>query len=227
MRVLAFSGGKDSMACLHLMRDTLDCAIFVDTGKTYPETLSLVDYAKTILPVVIVETDRDEQNAREGIPADIVPINWTRLGQAMTGPKPVMVQNYQICCFENIALPLFNKAKALGATELVFGQRNDELTKATASDGDTIEGIVRLHPIENWTRRQVLEYLETKMAVPPHFHMIRHSSLDCYDCPAYAEETRDLVAFTKRRYPEFHKAYMERMAKVDYAITEALWEIRS
>lgn len=215
------------MACLHLMRDTIDCAIFVDTGKTYPETLAMVEYAKTILPVVIVKTDRDAQNAREGIPADVVPINWTRLGQAMTGPKPVMIQNYQICCHENIALPLFQKAKELKADELVFGQREEESTKATSRDGDIVEGILRIHPIENWTRRQVLEFLETKMAVPPHFHFIRHSSLDCYDCPAYSVETKDLKAFTKRRYPDFYEAYLERANAVNSAVTEALWEIKA
>ncbi|MDE2389927.1 MAG: phosphoadenosine phosphosulfate reductase family protein, partial [Betaproteobacteria bacterium] len=50
MRVLAFSGGKDSMACLHLMRGSLDCAIYIDTGKAYPETLELVRYAGSIVP---------------------------------------------------------------------------------------------------------------------------------------------------------------------------------
>jgi 3'-phosphoadenosine 5'-phosphosulfate sulfotransferase (PAPS reductase)/FAD synthetase len=229
VRVLAFSGGKDSMACLHLMLDyewQLGGAIFIDTGKIYPETRAMVEYAARLVPMHIVQINRQEQNEKEGIPSDVVPVNWTRLGQMMTGPKPVTIQSYINCCYSNIAYPLVQKAKELGAHEIVYGQRNDEPTKATSRHGDEIEGMVRIHPIELWSTKEVLEYLETKMEVPPHFKLIQHSSLDCYDCPAYSGETKDLAAFTKRRYPEFHKAYMERKAKVDYAVTEALWEMR-
>ncbi len=222
MRVLALSGGKDSMACLHLMRDTLDCAIYVDAGKTFPETLEMIKYAETIVPVVVLRTDRDGQNAREGMPADVVPVNWTRAGQMITGPKPVMVQSYMACCFENLALPLLQIAKELRADEIVYGQRNNDIHRATSRNGDVIEGMVRLHPIEDWTRDQVLEYLETKMSVPPHFYLIQHSSLDCYDCTAYADETRDLVSFTRRRYPEFYKAYLQRKNALNNALVEAL-----
>jgi 3'-phosphoadenosine 5'-phosphosulfate sulfotransferase (PAPS reductase)/FAD synthetase len=224
MRVLAFSGGKDSMACLFLLRNTIDCALFVDTGKTYPETQAMVEFASTIVPVQIVETNQDAQNAREGIPSDIVPVNWTRLGQQMTGPKPVTVQNYMICCFENIALPLVNAAKALKADEIVYGQRENEAHRSTSKNGDRVEGMIRLHPIEGWTSQQVLRYLETQMQVPPHFYIINHSSLDCYDCTAYATETRDLVTFTAGVYPEFYKQYLERKELLDAALTEALRE---
>lgn len=223
MRVLAFSGGKDSLACLHLMRDTLDCAIFVDTGKTFPETKEMVRYAETIIPVITVRSDREGQNAREGIPADVVPVNWTRFGQMITGPKPVMVQTYVSCCYENLAAPLLAKAKEIGADEIVYGQRDSDGHRSTSRNGSVVEGMVRLHPIEDWTSRQVLEYLDTKMAVPPHFHFIQHSSLDCYDCPAYAEETKDLVAFTKNRYPDFYNEYLQRSNAVNNAVTEALW----
>jgi 3'-phosphoadenosine 5'-phosphosulfate sulfotransferase (PAPS reductase)/FAD synthetase len=212
------------MACLFLLRDTIDCALFVDTGKTYPETQAMVEFASTIVPVQIVETDRDAQNAREGIPSDIVPVNWTRLGQQMTGPKPVMVQNYQICCFENIALPIVNAAKALKADEIVYGQRDNEVHRSTSKDGDRVEGMIRLHPIEGWTSDQVLRYLETKMKVPPHFYIINHSSLDCYDCTAYVPETKDLKVYTQAIYPEFYKQYLERKELLDVALTEALRE---
>jgi 3'-phosphoadenosine 5'-phosphosulfate sulfotransferase (PAPS reductase)/FAD synthetase len=221
MRVLAFSGGKDSMACLHLLRDTLDCAIFVDTGKTFPETQQMVEYASTIVPVVIVQTDQAAQNAREGIPSDVVPINWTKLGQMVTMPKPIMVQSYLSCCLENIAYPLIYKAKELKADEIVYGQRNEEKHKSTARNGDVMEGMVRIHPIEDWTREQVLDYLATKMEVPVHFHF-SHSSLDCYDCTAYWGDTKDVVAFAKRRYPAFYEAYLQRLKALNFALSEEL-----
>lgn len=221
MRVLAFSGGKDAMACLHLLRDTLDCAIYVDTGKSYPETGEMVEYANRILPVFVVQSDREGQNEREGLPADVVPVNWTRLGQLTTTPKPVMVQSYLACRIENVIAPLFMKARELKADEIVFGQRNEDGRKSTARNGDVIDGIMRLHPVEDWTRQQVLDYLATKMTVPEHFHL-KHSSLDCYDCTAHDGETDDLIRYTQHRHPDFYLAYMRRKAALNQALVSAL-----
>lgn len=221
MRALAFSGGKDSMACLHLLRDTLDCAIYVDTGKSYPETRKMVEYAAKLLPMHVVQTDQQEQNEREGLPADVVPVNWTRFGQMLAGPKPVMVQPYVDCCFENIGLPLVQKAQELKVNEIVYGQRNDDTIKAACRNGDVVGGIVRLHPIEDWTRQQVLDYLATRMTVPEHFYL-GHSSLDCYDCTAYSGQTKDLHDYTRRKYPKFYVAYAQRKNALDRVLIEAL-----
>jgi 3'-phosphoadenosine 5'-phosphosulfate sulfotransferase (PAPS reductase)/FAD synthetase len=210
MRALAFSGGKDSMACLHLMRDSLDCAIYVNTGYAYPETLALVDYAETIIPVHVVNSDRRGQNDREGIPADVVPIDWTNLGQQITGRKAVTVQSYLGCCYENVSAPLIAKARELGVTELVYGQRSQENHKSPARNGDIVQGIIRLHPIEDWTADEVFDYLLTKMDVPLHF-TIEHSSLDCYDCTAYQRHSADRVDWTKHVHPDLHAHYMKRL----------------
>lgn len=219
MRALAFSGGKDSMACLHLCK-SIDCAIYVDTGKTYPETQEMIRYAETLVPMFIVKVDRDEQNAREGIPADVVPVDYTPLGQIFSGPKPVTIQSYLQCCLENISLPLFAKAQELGATSIVYGQRNEDSRKATSRNGDVTGGILRLHPIEEWTSDQVLAYLRTVMDVPPHYYF-EHSSLDCYDCTAYRSSTRDRVNFTRDKYPEFHQQYQERIELINQALAES------
>lgn len=221
MRVLAFSGGKDSMACLHLLADSLNCAIYVNTGKAYPETLEMLRYASQLIPMVIIHSDRAKQNDREGMPADVVPIDYTRLGQLLTGQKPIMIQSYLSCCYENIAYPILKKAKEIGATEIVYGQRNDENHKSTSRNGDVVEGMKRLHPIEDWTSEQVMAYLETKMTVPAHY-AIRHSSLDCYDCTAFRKDSHDRVAFTAERYPEMHAEYTERLELLNKAIASAM-----
>ena len=209
------------MACLHLLKATLDCAIYVDTGKSYPETQEMVRYAAGIIPVITVRTDQESQNRREGLPADVVPIDWTRLGQMVTKPKPVMIQSYLSCCFENIAYPLLAKAKEIGATEIVYGQRNDDGHRATSRNGDVIEGITRLHPIEHWTRSQVLEYLASIMEIPDHYR-IKHSSLDCYDCTAYRHDSEDRISFTRRRHPDFYRSYRQRIDGVNQALTDSL-----
>tara|TARA_R110000868_G_scaffold69515_2_gene204577 strand:- start:2157 stop:2813 length:657 start_codon:yes stop_codon:yes gene_type:complete len=216
MRALAFSGGKDSMACLHLMRDTLDFAIYIDTGFTYPETRAIVNYAHTIVPVRIIESTRPDV-----IPADLVPVDWTEMGQIFTTKKDVTILPYHECCFASLAVPLNTAAAEFGVTELVVGQRNEEGHKSTARDSDMVMGIKRIHPIENWTTAEVMAYLATKMEIPEHY-AIKHSSLDCYDCTAYRKDSRDRIEYTRQKHPVFFSAYATRKAALDNAISEAM-----
>jgi phosphoadenosine phosphosulfate reductase len=188
---------------------------------TYPETQAMVDYAKTLLPVHTVFSDRMGQNATFGLPSDLVPINWTALGQQVTVRKPIMVQSYLQCCWENIAAPCAKKAKALGCTHLVSGQRAEEPRRASSQHGERVDGLVRLYPIQDWTTKTVLAYLATKMTVPVHY-AIRHSSLDCYDCTAYSEDSQDRIDWTHRQYPQFHAAYQARREALDGVLLEAL-----
>jgi 3'-phosphoadenosine 5'-phosphosulfate sulfotransferase (PAPS reductase)/FAD synthetase len=221
MKALAFSGGKDSMACLHLLRHELDCAIYVDTGFTYPETQQMVAYACTLLPVHRVRSDRQGQQRLNGLPSDVVPVEWTVSGQSITGKKATTIQSSLQCCYENLSKPLLDRAKSLGVTHLVYGQRHEEAYKAPSRHGDMVEGMIRLHPIEDWTTEQVFDYLATKMTVPEHYRLTR-SSLDCYDCPAYRRVSQDLHAWTKEKYPQFYAAYQLNCNAVYAAIQEAL-----
>jgi 3'-phosphoadenosine 5'-phosphosulfate sulfotransferase (PAPS reductase)/FAD synthetase len=221
MRALAFSGGKDSLACLFLLRDELDCAIYVDTGFAYPETRELVQFAAALVPMFTVQSDRRTQNDRVGLPADVVPIDWTVPGQAMTSTKPVLVQSYLQCCYENIARPLLDKAHALGVTHLVYGQRASESHRGTAHHGQVVEGITRLHPIDDWTTQHVLDYLALHMPIPEHFSLT-HSSLDCYDCTAFKQESQDRLLWTQHAHPDFYEAYELRAQQLGQSIYEAL-----
>lgn len=222
MQALALSGGKDSMACLHLLRDTLSCAIYVDTGYGYPETKALVEYAATIIPVHIVTSDRDRQQAQSGWPSDVVPIAWTHLGQSVTTTKDIMIQSYLGCCFENISFPLLERARELGVTHLVYGKRREETTTSIARNGDCVHGMIRVHPIEDWTASQVLAYLDTKMAVPEHYRTVTHSSLDCYDCTGFRQDSQDRAVWMQQHYPHYYDLYRERMEKIDAAIQAGL-----
>lgn len=221
---LAFSGGKDSLACLLLHKEQLQniTVFWVNTGKAYPETLKIIEYAKTVAPNFIeVIVDREGQNAYHGIPADIVPINWTVFGQEISGKKPVKIQSYLQCCFENISASLHNAAKAHEITHLIRGQRNDETLKGTSRNGDVVNGIIYLHPIEKWTKERVLEYISEHMKLPEHFNL-GHTSLDCFDCTAYQKDTKDVSLYREKNHPELHKQFLVRKEQLDSAIREAL-----
>lgn len=222
MLALAFSGGKDSLACWYLYREQKPHVIYVNTGKAYPETLEIVArVAAESEAFTEVETDQAGQIARNGVPADVVPIDWTALGFQVSGPKAVMVQSYLGCCYENVSRPLLDAAKRLGATRLIRGQRSEESHRSPAVHGSMVEGIEFLHPIENWTRDQVMAYLTVKGDVPAHFNL-SHSSLDCYDCTAYRRESADRIEWMRERYPDFHAAYSVRQAALKQALAEAL-----
>lgn len=220
---LAFSGGKDSMACLHLLRDRLSFAIFVDTGFLLPETRECVNYASSLLPVHIVLTDRKGQNAREGMPSEVVPIDWTAAGQRLTGPKPVKIQSYRQCHYENVNLPLWTKALALGVTHLVNGARADEHKNAMIPAVCQTDGVTELSPLYNWTEHDVFEYLETVMEVPAHYYAVpRSSSLDCFDCTGFVQDTVEFIPWLRARYPAEYAQYALRNHALYAAIHEAL-----
>ena len=223
---LAFSGGKDSWACLWLNRFRLAeiTVIWVNTGKNYPEMLATIELAKAMCPnFVEVIVDRDGQNAFNGLPSDVVPINWTLSGQNITHKKPVLVQSYLQCCYENIGMNLHAYCKANGIKTLIRGQRNDEGHKSSARDGFVIEGITYKQPIEKLTSEQVLSYVSRFMVLPDHFKF-KHSSMDCFDCTAFASESKDRVAYAKDNHPELHAVYEDRRKSLQSALTESMKE---
>lgn len=220
---LAFSGGKDSLACWYLYRNQQPIVFWVNTGKIYPETLEIVNEIRAECKT-FVEIKSDQQKSLElnGLPSDVVPINWTSLGMETTTEKPVKVQDYIGCCYGNIGEPLVKAVQEHKITKLIRGQRNDEAYKATSRHGSVVFGVTYLHPIENWTKKQVLDFiLAQRGSLPEHFK-IEHSSLDCYDCTAFWEHSIDRVAYTKEKHPELYSKYSANMAKLKSALGESM-----
>lgn len=221
---LAFSGGKDSWACLWLNKDKLSeiVVLWVNTGKNYPEMLATIKKARAMCPnFVELIVDRDGQNAHHGLPSDVVPINWTRLGQSVTVEKPVMVQSYINCCHENIGANLHKYCKDHGITHLIRGQRNDEGHKSSARNGTVIDGVEYVQPIEEWTAQEVLDFVAAHMPIPDHF-AFKHSSMDCYDCTAFAADSKDRIEYTKAYHPTMYAAYETRNQALKGALSESM-----
>ncbi|MFA6040948.1 MAG: phosphoadenosine phosphosulfate reductase family protein [Methylophilus sp.] len=213
---LAFSGGMDSWACLYLYKDKLDDidVIWVNANKNYPELELLIEKAKKMCPNFIeISIDRDLQTDKYGLPSDLVNVDNTEIGFIVNGEKSVKVQNRFDCCYNNISYPLLFKIKELGITHLIRGQRIEEEHKSPARDGDIVDGIEYLQPIENWTRKQVLSYLSEHMDIPEHFKL-NHTSLDCHDCTAYVEHSLDRYEWAREHHPELHKNNMLKLNNV-------------
>jgi phosphoadenosine phosphosulfate reductase len=225
MKALWFSGGRDSLACLYLHRAELDAihVLFVNTGRSYPEQLAVAERARAMCQKwVEILTDRVAQWAANGLPADVVPVDWTVVGQKLSRRKPVTIQSYVQCCHENIAGPLMAKTKELGCTEVICGQRADEPHRGSRKHGDVVDGVRFLHPIEDWTAQQVLEFLEQQHGPLPEHFALEHSSMDCFDCTAYAAHAADRIAYMKQRHPGLYEEYMGLAEKLEMTIAEAL-----
>jgi 3'-phosphoadenosine 5'-phosphosulfate sulfotransferase (PAPS reductase)/FAD synthetase len=215
---LAFSGGKDSLACWYLYRDKNPIVFWANTGKAYPETFEIIEKIKAEA-VEFIEVVSDQQGHIEkfGLPSDIVPIDSTKDGMQLTEQKPVMVQSYLNCCYQNISRPLMEAAKQRGITQMIRGQRLDESHKSTAKHGSIVDGIMFIQPIETWSKEQVFAFLRTQGDLPEHFS-IDHSSLDCYDCTAYLNHSSDRVAWTKEKHPKLYEKYKINLQKLKSAV---------
>ena len=223
--VLWFSGGKDSMACLYLLKAYLPTitVLWVNTGKYYPELLATVTTAKAMCPHWIeIQSDREAQWGQHGLPSDLVPIDWTLQGQAFSHLKTITVQSYLQCCHDNLWVPMWTKTKELGATLVIRGQRADDTHQSKGANGSSADGILFWHPVEDWTRAQVLAYLTEQMGVLPEHYQLDHSSMDCYDCTAFAAHSHDRVAYMQARHPALYQDYHDKLTQLYQAMAEPM-----
>lgn len=222
MDALWFSGGKDSMACLLLNEHRLDDihVLWANTGRYYPESLAFIEKAKAICPNWHeIQTDRMAQWEVNGLPSDLVPIDWTVFGQQFCALKPIRVQSYLQCCYENISGPLMAKSDALGVEKIIRGDRKDEAHTGVRSERFEL-------PIWDWSADEVIEYLESRISIPEHFNL-EHSSMDCYDCTAFAAHSKDRIAYMKDRHPEKYAEHRRYLTALCDAINEPLAAYRS
>jgi phosphoadenosine phosphosulfate reductase len=212
---LAFSGGKDSLACWYLYKAKNPIVLWVNTGKAYPETLAIVDEIRAeAVEFIEINVDQQAQIDANGIPSDIVPIANTVHGMIVSGEKPVLIQSYLNCCMENITIPLIDAMKKRGITQIIKGQRNDESFKGESRHGTVMDGIEYIQPIEKWTSKQVLDFVATQRGQLPEHFSLNHTSLDCYDCTGFMKDSADRVEWTKVNHPELYDKYALNMSKL-------------
>ena len=211
--VLQFSGGKDSLACLYWLRPVWDKTIvlWLNTGDAHPETKAQMDEVRDLVPHFLeVMSDQPLQIEACGVPSDIVPVWNTPLGRQVRPGQRYKIQTPFACCHDNIWLPMDKASRATGATCIVRGQRQEEKVRSPVPSGTWIDGVEHVFPLEDWTRQDVLNFLEENH-VPLPFHY-RHfdSSLDCQHCTAYAFEGLGRMEFLKEYHPGVHREVSRR-----------------
>lgn len=196
MKVLQFSGGLDSLACLELLKDVPHLVVVTaSTDGAYPERAEYLDKVADhyrLLDFYRVETNR--QIERFGHPVDVVPLKYNAIGSVVQD-TPLKYQAYYECCSRGLWGPMVSFVEKLGATVIYRGQRKDDSMKAPIHDGLVIDGITYLMPIENWTRSEVKAFVQNRCPeLIPAYYDVEKTSRDCWDCTAFLHENRERIA---------------------------------
>jgi len=220
---LQFSGGKDSLALLYLMRPFWDrlTVYWLDTGDAFPETAALVAEVEAMVPhFVTVHGIQPEVIAEFGLPSDLVPARSTPVGIAATGTG-ILIQDRYSCCLRSLMLPLHGRMRADGITLIIRGQKASDALQAPIRSGDLIdEGMEVLLPLEDWDDARVFDYLRAQGVAIPRFYQMMQASPDCMTCSAYWEEGR--AKYLKQYHPGAYQEYQQRLNAISDATAEAI-----
>lgn len=214
---LQFSGGKDSLALLHVMREHLDkiTVYWLNSGDPYPETLAAVEYCKSIAPnFVEVTSDVQAQIQAFGVPSDLVPCSATQAGIAAAGGSALIQSRYD-CCARTIMLPLHARMHEDGVTLLIRGQKNADHYKGQLRSGDKLDGFEFYYPLEDWSDEQVFQYLKDNNVPIPAYYEVLSSGPDCMCCTGWWEEGRSRWL---RHYPRQFETYQQRLSMIQVAV---------
>lgn len=215
---LQLSGGRDSIACLYLMKPWWDrlTVYWLDTGAAYPETVALMAQVAQMVPrFERIEGRQPQVIAQFGMPTDILPASSTPMGITGSG-RGIPMQDRYSCCLRSIMLPLHERMLADGITLIVRGQKNADRLKSTVRSGEVHDGIEFLFPIEDWDARKVMTYLREQDAPIPRFYELLNGAPDCMSCTAWWEE--GAAKYLKRYHHEQFQANQTRLDIIKEAV---------
>ncbi len=226
--VLQFSGGKDSLACLYLLRPWWErvTVLWMNAGAALPETVEQMSRIRELVPhFVEAESNQPEQIELMGMPADVVPVRNTAVGQMFQPNDGVLLQPSWECCAANVWLPMQEAVRKLGATLVIRGQRAEERRKAPIKSGHQEHDVTFLFPIEGWSAAMVLEYLAAQGVDLPAHYEYTATSLDCWSCTAYLDENIGRMKYLREKHPHLWPGYKARLQLVKDAVLAELQNV--
>lgn len=219
---LQFSGGKDSLACLHLMRPYWDrlTVYWTDTGDAFPETLELAERVAAMVPhFVRIAGNQPAVIEQFGIPSDLVPVDATPIG-VIAKRGGVLIQDRYSCCMRSLMVPMHERMVQDDITLVIRGQKNSDKLRAPVQSGTVEHGIEFLFPIEDWDDAQVMAYLRDNDIEIPRFYQRLNASPDCMTCSAYWEEGR--APYLREHHPAAYQEYQSRLNAISGATAGAI-----
>jgi phosphoadenosine phosphosulfate reductase len=170
---ISYSGGKDSLATLLVVRKALGNIplLFADTGLEFPETYANVAEVGQKYGATVIRTATAEKF-------------WSTL--ARQGPPAV---NARWCCSVCKLLPVAETIRSTWGECLSFiGQRRYESLSRAESDrvwrNPTVKVQVSAAPIQNWTALHVWLYIFKEQAPYNRLYEHRLDRIGCFMCPS-------------------------------------------
>lgn len=226
--VLQFSGGKDSTACLVMLRPYLDriTVMWANTGDAFPETIAVMDDVRRNVPNFLeVKSNVASQIAEHGWPVSVLPVTRSVIGRMMDGHEAQPMQPYTQCCYAAIWQPLQQAVLDLGATLVIRGQRLAEATKSPIRSGTVLGGIEFWFPIEAWSDEDVYRYLHAEGVLLPEHYQETRQSLDCMHCTGWLPAHRLMLKWMRAAHPELHVELRKRFIAIRGATRRALRQL--
>lgn len=219
---LSFSGGKDSLACVYLLRPYKDLITLyhLDTGDLLPEVHAIVEHVRGFWPrFVTVHGNVDEWIAQNGMPTDLLPFASHPIGRSLGQEEAALVSRYD-CCFANLMWPLYERIKADGNTLVIRGTKQADVKKIPADSGATPDGVEILLPLRDWSHEKVFKYLRSVGAPINRIYEYVTNSPECARCPAWWNEQR--ASYLREFHPSLFQDYASRLRTVAGAISGPL-----
>jgi 3'-phosphoadenosine 5'-phosphosulfate sulfotransferase (PAPS reductase)/FAD synthetase len=214
LAALQFSGGKDSLALVYLLRPHWDklTLYHVDTGDLLPEVREIVDMVEAMVPDFRrIETDSDKWTASVGLPSDLVPTTSTPAGLAIGASQQRIVDRFD-CCAMNIMAPMHQRMMEDGVTLVIRGTKRADLARLPHEGGDTGMGYELWLPLLDWSHDDVFAYLKEVGAPICRVYENGVQAPECATCPAWWSEGR--AAYLKKYHPALHSTYQTKLAIV-------------
>jgi 3'-phosphoadenosine 5'-phosphosulfate sulfotransferase (PAPS reductase)/FAD synthetase len=199
-----FSGGRDSTAALYAMQPYWDrLSIYhVNTNDQFPETADVVRMVESdVGPMIHINSDADATRQEYGLPTDVLPVdNQLGFGRFISGRQIKLMPRYE-CCARVLMIPMHQQMLQDGITLIVRGARNSEFAVPPTQSGHRDEHYELLHPIQEWSDQDVMDYLAANgLPVAPFYEHGMSQAPECMGCTAWWGEGR--LGYLRKHYPE-------------------------
>lgn len=224
---LQFSGGKDSLACLYLLREQLErvTVYWMNPGDGCPETQEIIDLVRPWVPQFIeVKGDVAAWRATYGEPTDLAPASAHPLGVAYGMSRRKLVGRFD-CCYHNIMAPMHQRMLDDGVDAVIRGTKLCD-TGTLPAEGWTEHYDIVL-PLRDWSHRDVFAYLD-RVGAPfnqIYQHMKGASAPECMGCTAWWDDGK--AAYFKARHPERLAGYRASLIDIQHALRTHLADLET
>jgi phosphoadenosine phosphosulfate reductase len=216
---LHFSGGKDSLALVHLLRPHWHrlTLYHVDTGDLLPEVREIVDMVEAMVPDFRrIETDARAWTEAVGLPSDLVPTTSTPMGLSIGASKRRIVDRFD-CCAVNLMVPMHHCMIEDGVPLVIRGTKRVDLARLPHEGGQSGMGYELWLPLLDWSHEDVFTYLRRVGAPICRVYEHKVNAPECATCPAWWSEGR--AEYLKKHHPDLFEVYRAKLAAVAAEVT--------